>query len=87
MEEVNKSAYACEESGDLKIPLETGLLTPDRVVLMEDRIGECREGKGLISAGKTQCFKTVGMGLFDVCAAKMLYRKAAELGIGQTASW
>ncbi len=79
--------YACEESGDLKIPLETGLLTPDRVVLMEDRIAECREGKGLTGAGKTQCFKTVGMGLFDVCAAKMLYRKAAELGIGQTVSW
>ena len=78
--------YACEESGDLKIPLETGVLTPSRVCLMEDLIADKKSGKDHVQ-GATRCFKSVGMGLFDVCAAKTVFRNAIKKGIGQKISW
>lgn len=69
-------SYACEESGDLSQPLEKGRLTKDRVVLMSDYLasGE-REESG---NGKTTYFKSVGMGLFDVCVAQKILEIAKE---------
>ena len=68
--------YACEESGDLSQPLSEGRLVKDRVVLMSDYLasGE-REESG---NGKTTYFKSVGMGLFDVCIAQKILEIAKE---------
>jgi len=78
--------YACEESGDLRIPLEKGLLTSDRVLYMEDLIADTKNGKPHIH-NETRCFKSVGMGIYDVCTAALIYRKAMEKNIGTKVDW
>ena len=68
--------YACEESGDLSQPLADGKLTKDRIVLMSDYLAsDEREESG---NGKTTYFKSVGMGLFDVCIAQKILEIAKE---------
>ena len=74
--------FACEESGDLSQPLEAGLLTMDRVKLMNNLLEEGTDPDEL--AKKTTYFKSVGMGLFDLCIANKLMKDAGEKGIGQT---
>lgn len=78
--------YACEESGDLKIPLDTGVLTMDRVKYMEDLIADCKGGNPH-PQNATTWFKSVGMGLYDITVADLICRKAEELGIGQRVQW
>jgi ornithine cyclodeaminase/alanine dehydrogenase len=73
--------YACEESGDLSQPLEAGILTMDRVKLMHDLLAEKKDADEL--AKKTTYFKSVGMGLFDICVAQKLYDNAVANGLGQ----
>ncbi len=73
--------YACEESGDLSQPLEEGILTMDRVKLMHELIAQ---GKSVEEfSKKTTYFKSVGMGLFDICIAQKLYDSAKANGFGQ----
>ena len=68
--------YACEESGDLSQPLAEGRLTMDRTVLMDEFLKSDAD-KEEIARGTTY-FKSVGMALFDICAAKKLLEKAKE---------
>lgn len=68
--------YACEESGDLSQPLAEGRLTMDRVVLMDQFLASGADVE--TGAEKTTYFKSVGMGLFDVCVAEKLLEKAKE---------
>lgn len=78
--------YACEETGDLRIPLETGVLKQENVKYMEDLIFDVKHGKEH-EHNETTFFKSVGMGLFDLCAAQLVYEKAIEKGIGQKIEW
>lgn len=78
--------YACEESGDLRIPLESGVLTTDRVRYMEDLIADVKAGHPHEQT-ETRCFKSVGMGLYDVCAAQLVYENALKKNIGQKIDW
>ncbi len=73
--------YACEESGDLSQPLESGLLTMDRVKLMHELLASDVDEEELTK--KTTYFKSVGMGLFDICIAQRLYDNARANGFGQ----
>ena len=73
--------YACEESGDLSQPLEAGILTMDRVKLMHNLLASDIDKEEL--AKKTTYFKSVGMGLFDICVAQKLYDSAKANGFGQ----
>ncbi len=73
--------YACEESGDLSQPLATGKLTMDRVKLMHELLASDVDEDEL--SKKTTYFKSVGMGLFDICVAQRLYDNAKENGLGQ----
>ena len=73
--------YACEESGDLSQPLEAGILTMDRVKLMHELLASEADEEELTK--KTTYFKSVGMGLFDICIAQRLYDGAMENGFGQ----
>ena len=68
--------YACEESGDLSQPLAEGRLTMDRTVLMDQFLTSGAD-ENEITKGTTY-FKSVGMGLFDVCIAQKLLEKAKE---------
>ena len=68
--------YACEESGDLSQPLAEGRLKMDQVVLMSDFLAS---GEPVEEAAKgTTYFKSVGMGLFDICIAQKLLQSAKE---------
>jgi len=77
--------YACEESGDLSQPLADGILTMDRVKYMGDYLARKAAGE-TVELEKTRYFKSVGMGLFDLQTANMIYNKALTRGIGQTVS-
>lgn len=72
--------YACEESGDLSQPLEKGILNMQNVKLMHDLLAA---GDKVVNEKKTTYFKSVGMGLFDICVAQKLYDSAKENGFGQ----
>lgn len=73
--------YACEESGDLSQPLESGLLDMSRVKLMHELLASSVDTEEL--AKKTTYFKSVGMGLFDLCVAERLVQDATDKGNGQ----
>ncbi len=68
--------YACEESGDLSQPLEEGRITRERTILMNEFLASRASCEELPE--ETTYFKSVGMGLFDVCAAQKLLEKAKE---------
>ena len=78
--------YAKEESGDLKIPLDMGILTDDRVKYIEDLIADAKAGRSH-ELSETRCFKTVGMGIFDARVGKLLLDRASERGIGTDILW
>ena len=68
--------YALEESGDLCQPIKDGRLKAEQAVLMDQFLAS---GADEDEAAKgTTYFKSVGMGLFDVCIAKKLMEKAKE---------
>lgn len=67
--------YACEECGDLSQPIKEGRLTSDKIVLMSDYLASKEEEA---DTGKTTYFKSVGMGLFDVCIAQRILEEAKE---------
>lgn len=75
--------YACEESGDLSQPISEGRLKPENTMLVGDYLALPEEKKQSIQkeineSKKTTYFKSVGMGLFDICIAKKLLDKAKE---------
>ncbi|MCF2555065.1 ornithine cyclodeaminase family protein [Faecalicatena contorta] len=68
--------YACEESGDLSQPLAEGRITEEQTVLMDQFLTSGADEDEITR--KTTYFKSVGMGLFDVCIAQKLLEKAKE---------
>lgn len=68
--------YACEESGDLSQPIAEGRLSKDRIVLMNEYLASGADEEA--AARKTTYFKSVGMGLFDVCIAQKIVEEAKE---------
>lgn len=74
--------FAMEESGDFCQPLNNGILREDQISYMADYLADKKAGKE-IHLGKTICYKSVGMGIFDVMAAKTIYEKAMEQNLGQ----
>ncbi len=73
--------YACEESGDLSQPLESGLLDMSRVKLMHELLESGKDADEQVK--ETTYFKSVGMGLFDLCVATELAANATVKKIGQ----
>lgn len=70
--------FAAKESGDIKIPLEKGLIEAESIEVFSNII---TENKNAPQAG-TILFKSVGMALFDLVIAKEIYEKAAKDGKG-----
>lgn len=69
--------HALDESGDLIVPLQEGWITKGQIGTLGKHI------TNPTPRPETTFFKSVGMALFDVCAAKLIYEKAKQKGIGQ----
>lgn len=71
--------HAKKECGDIKIPLEKGLLKESDIVPFSSLLtsGE------LLNEAPIRIFKSVGMSLFDLTVAELIYRNAKEKGLGQ----
>lgn len=69
--------HACNETGDLIIPLQKGWLEEEQIVSIANLV----TGEEEVS-GDTTLFKSVGMALFDLVAAQLVYSKAREKGVG-----
>jgi len=82
--------HACDESGDLIIPMKKGLLKKEQIKLLHSLIEpEASKGRAslpesppAIGSNETTVFKTVGMALNDIFAARYFYNKALEKGFG-----
>ena len=73
-------AFAKEESGELIIPLEKGLLQEDQIETLGRLVVTGREpGRGRYG---TTFSKSVGMALFDLTTARAAYARACERGLG-----
>jgi len=72
--------YAKEESGEILVPLSEGLIKGEQIETLGQLIRSGKEPDRGPSG--TTFFKTVGMGLFDLEAARLVYECALELGLG-----
>lgn len=72
--------FALEETGDLYFPLKQGLFVQDQVCYIGDFL---QQDHTYPVAGETSFFKSVGMGLLDLCVAQRIYELALEQGRGQ----
>jgi len=81
---VDHRESALEETGDLIIPINKGLLTEDHIVA---EIGEVAAGKiaGRTTDDDLTFFKSVGVAVQDLAAAAVVLKRAEELGIGSIA--
>jgi ornithine cyclodeaminase/alanine dehydrogenase len=70
--------HACDESGDLISPMQRGLLKKERIKLLHGLM----ESPVKIGPDDTTVFKTVGMALNDIFAARYFYNTAMEKGLG-----
>jgi ornithine cyclodeaminase/alanine dehydrogenase-like protein (mu-crystallin family) len=72
---------AKKESGDLFNPLQNGWIQDHQIAEIADLVaGKINVDK---TANRTQVFKSVGMGLFDLIIAQAFFEKAFKLNIGQ----
>lgn len=79
---VDSRAGALAEAGDLVMPIEEGRWTADLIV---GELGELFAGRvaGRTSPDEITLFKSLGMAVEDVAAADLVYRRAAEVGLGR----
>lgn len=73
--------FAKEESGDLCIPTENGILDESKIKTFGDYLLNCNNKEEIIKG--TTLYKSVGMALFDITASRLIYEKAKAKGIGQ----
>ena len=71
---------ALEESGDLIQPIDAGILKTEQLRRFSKLMREPKEIQEISS--RTTLFKSVGISIFDVVAAELLFRKATEKEIG-----
>ena len=70
--------FAIEESGDLGVPIKENLIKEDDVQTLGKIIQSDNLDENLLEA--TTIFKSVGIGLFDLCAAESIYKLALKKG-------
>lgn len=73
--------FAMEETGDLIHPLNNNLIRKEQVETFGHYL-LCEENKQEI-VKSTTFFKSVGMALFDITVAQLIYNKAEDCGAGQ----
>ncbi|MBK3518307.1 ornithine cyclodeaminase family protein [Carboxylicivirga marina] len=67
------------ESGDLIYPLDKQMIKEEQVKHISSLIEQPNE----LGFRETRLFKTVGQGIFDLFAAKLVYEKACESNLGE----
>lgn len=72
--------FAKEESGDLYVPIQKGLIKSGDIKNMGEFL---KENNNVNLKEKTTLYKSVGMGLFDMVVADKIYKKSLEKKIGQ----
>lgn len=79
---VDSRTGALAEAGDVVIPIREGRFTADHIA---GELGEVAGGRaaGRTSAREVTIFKSLGMAVEDVAAAELVWRRAAERGIGR----
>jgi alanine dehydrogenase len=77
---------ALEEAGDLRDAISTGAIAGSDVAIDLAGLvsGTCA---GRTSADQITLFKSVGMAIQDIATAAVVYRRAAELGLGRAMSF
>nr|AGF93029.1 ornithine cyclodeaminase/mu-crystallin [uncultured organism] len=70
---------AIEETGDLVTPLEEGWINEEQIYT----IGKLLNQEVGVNPNSTTFFKSVGMALFDLVTANLIYKKAKELEKGK----
>lgn len=73
--------HACEESGDIIVPLDNGWIETDQVKTFGAYLTEKQNHE--IPRDETTLFKSVGMALFDATVSKLVYDSAIEKQLGQ----
>ena len=73
--------FAKEETGDLSQPLASGALKEEQVELFSDYLRSEKNKSEIV--GKTTWFKSVGMAIFDLVTAQLIFDQAKEKSIGQ----
>ena len=73
--------FALEESGDFSQPIADGLLKAEQVKYIGEWLSN--NDRHPPKDNQTTVFKSVGMGLLDLCVGQLIYNKAKQLGIGQ----
>ena len=79
---VDDRSQARIESGELMMPASRGLLIWERTRELWQVVGGQAPGRN--APEDVTLFKSLGMALWDVAAAKVVYDRAAERGIGRT---
>ena len=72
---------ALKEAGDFIVPIQEGLITAEHV---SDEIGELLAGlkPGRTSPDQITLYKSVGIAVQDVAAARLVYERALAQGAG-----
>ena len=70
--------FAIEESGDLGIPVKEGIIKKENIQTLGKVINNDELNDELLNS--TTVFKSVGIGLFDLCAAESIYKHAIKSG-------
>lgn len=79
---VDSRIGALAEAGDIVIPLSEGAITEQHIAA---EIGQVIAGTaaGRLSPDEITVFKSLGMGVEDVAAARLAWERAAEKGVGR----
>lgn len=74
---VESTEAAMEETGDLKVPQEEGILTDN---MLYGELGDIVSGKkaGREDEKEVTLFKSVGLAIVDIVVAQYFYKKALE---------
>ena len=72
--------HALHETGDVIIPLEKGWISPQQVIPFDQVVSG--ELQTTANENKVTFFKSVGMALFDMVTADLIYHKARQKGCG-----
>lgn len=75
--------FAVEESGDLHIPLQTGLLKKEDIYECSTLLYDKDFKNKVPIQGETTLYKSVGMGLFDLVVGQYILEKAILSNLGQ----
>jgi ornithine cyclodeaminase len=72
--------HARKEAGDVITPLEKGWISEKKVMTFDKVVTGMISD--LVNENNVTFFKSVGMALFDIVTAALIYRKAREKGCG-----